>query len=386
MIKKTLTSITLGLLTLLTACSEKAETAAPYTGPQTADKTPSRATQNLLANIHHLGWETDTIVFGQEFPLSYDTTMAGASNSATSDMKDVIGEHPGLHGSDFHFMIDKEADEIARHKAAVLAAYKAGAMVTIDYHWLGKYGDSHSWNEQDAKILHNVVNNNDSTGDVTWFYEHLDAILEIVNNDFKFPIIYRPFHEMNGGWFWWGSKLEGGAETYRRAYQLQVEYLSERTEYMLFAWSPDKALATEYYPGDEYVDIIGVDGYGQGNPRTPWFTTEKMITLLGEAVDFAAEHGKVAAFTETGFDTTQVIVMDKQDPNWWNEDVLEPILASEKASKIAWILTWINANGWSGPYVPHANSPQDAKDAFKAFYNNPATLFESEVGALNMYE
>lgn len=376
-------AIAFGALSLA-ACSPTQKPDSTYINP--IDPSHAEETRNLLLNLHRIGWDPGAIMFGQEFPLSYDIGMSGHENVETSDVKDVVGDHPGVHGSDFHFMIDKPEDEIARHKAAARKAYQDGAMVTFDYHWMGKYGDSHNWHPKDAEILHKVVNNDDSEGDVTWFYQHLDEVLEIVNEDLRFPIVFRPFHEMNGDWFWWGSKLKGGPKTYRRAYQTLVEYMSERSEYILFCWSPDKALAKEYYPGDEYVDIIGVDGYGQGNPRVDWFTVEQMVALLEEAVDFAAARGKVAAFTETGHDTTPQITYERTQPNWWMESVLEPILASDKASRIAWILTWVNGAGWSGPYVPHENSPQAAKDAFIEFYKHPVTLFQHEVAAEKLYQ
>ncbi|MDQ8184153.1 glycosyl hydrolase [Pelagicoccus sp. SDUM812002] len=342
-------------------------------------------TAHLLANLHQLAWDTDKIIFGQEFPLSYQREMKGINAPDTSDVKDVVGDHPGIHGSDFHYLIDKDAHERLSHKLAALTAYESGAIVTFDYHWLGKYGDSHNWHEQDAKILHNVVENDDSSGDVTWFYQHLDEVLKIVNEDLQFPIIFRPFHEMNGKWFWWGSRLEGGPETYRKAFQLLVEYMSERSEYILFCWSPDKSFPLEYYPGDDYVDVIGFDGYGQGNPEVTWFTVEDMVKNLEVAVDFARERGKVAAFTETGYGTSGTVDYHNTQPDWWTRSVLEPILASEKARHVAWVLTWINSD-WSGPYTPYSGSPEASKEGFRKFYEHEATLFEKEVAELKVYQ
>ncbi len=375
---KSIATLALLNVALFSACAEDRS-------PKAVDPEVSPETANLLTNLHLLAWETDKVIFGQEFPLSYQKEMKGINDPNTSDVKDVVGDHPGVHGSDFHFLIDKDPHERMAHKLAALTAYESGAIVTFDYHWLGKYGDTHNWDKRDAQILYNVVHDNDKTGDVTWFYEHLDEVLEIVNNDLRFPIVFRPFHEMNGNWFWWGSKLKGGPETYRRAYQILVEYMSERTDYLLFCWSPDKTFDLKYYPGNEYVDVIGFDGYGQGSPKNTWFTVEDMVRGLEEAVDFAEKNGKVAAFTETGHGTTSNIDYHTTQPDWWNSSVLEPILASEKASKIAWILTWINS-GWSGPYAPYSGSPEASKESFRRFYDHDATLFEKDVAELNVYQ
>lgn len=375
---KRLTLLTTLHLAALTACAQQ-----PAVSP--VDKSVSPETANLLTSLHFLAWETDKIAFGQEFPLSYQRDMKGINDPTTSDVKDVVGDHPGVHGSDFHYLIDKDAHERMAHKLAALAAFESGAIVTFDYHWRGKYGVSHNWHERDAQILHKVVHNDDSEGDVTWFYQQLDEVLRVINEDLQFPIVFRPFHEMNGNWFWWGSRAQGGPETYRKAFKLLVEYMSQRSEYILFCWSPDKSFPLEYYPGDEYVDVIGFDGYGQGNPEIPWFTVEDMVKNLEAVVDFAAERGKVAAFTETGYGTSGTIDYHERQPDWWSRSVLEPILASEKARHIAWVLTWINSS-WSGPYAPYSGSPKASQEAFRKFYEHEATLFEKDVAKLKVYQ
>ncbi len=352
--------------------------------PEPVDDGATPEARALLANLHRIGWETDTLMFGQEFPLSYDRRAIGYLDQEQSDVKDVTGDHPAVHGSDFHFLIDKDRHEVFAHLRAVQMAHAAGAMVTFDYHWLGRHGRSHNWDREDAKILNRVVRGDDSSGDVTWFYASLDAVLKIVNEDLGFPIVFRPLHEMNGNWFWWGSRIDGGPAVYIAAYRLLVDYMRERTDHVLFCWSPDKRLAEEYYPGDDYVDVIGVDGYSQGNPAVDYFTVPQMVALLETTTDFAAARGKVAAFTETGYGTHGEIGYHTENPDWWTECVLDPILASPKARRIAWVLTWVNSH-WSGPYTPHAESPAESREAFRAFHDHPATLFQRDVAAMRLY-
>ncbi len=339
------------------------------------DTTVTAETHHLLNSLHRIGWG-DQFMMGHEFPLSFTLSGAGDNDPTTSDIKDVVGDHPGVHGSDFHFMIDKEEAEGTRHKLAVTTAYQNGAVITMDYHWPGKYGNSHTSHPQDDLILQHVVDNDDSTGDVTWFYQHLDEVLRIVNNDLQCPMVFRPFHEMDGNWFWWGRQV--GAETYRRAFQLLVDYMASRTEYLLFCWSPDVSQTDfeQFYPGDDYVDICGRDIYRFGEPG-------RGVERLVEMIDFAATRGKVAAFTETGY-TPGGALFETDEPDWWTTRILEPLKADPKGLNIAWVLTWINTS-WSGPYVPHTASPQAAKDDFIIFYNDPVTLFEEEVAQLNVY-
>lgn len=362
-----------------------------YTKLGPLDKRPAgerfltQETYNLRANLHRIGWDPDQIIFGQEFPLSYsENSGAGNGNILQSDSKDVIGQHPGVHGVDFLYMIDRAWEEDF-HKAAARKAYEDGAVITIDYHWHGKYGDSFNVDDiRDLALLDNVVNNDNSDGDVTWFYEKLDQIIEIINNDLQFPFVFRPLHENNGNWFWWGSRLQGGPETYKKAYQIIFDYMSERTDYLLFCWSPDKSLAQQYYPGDDYVDMIGMDVYGPGT--VSWLSIPQMVNLVEQAVDFAEAHGKVAAITETGFASSSGnATYYDNNANWWMENHLNPILASAKARKVAWALTWINSS-WSGPYIPHTGAPQAAIDDFQEYFDHEVTLFQDEVTALNVYD
>ncbi|EDY81021.1 Glycosyl hydrolase family 26 [Verrucomicrobiia bacterium DG1235] len=339
----------------------------------------TRETVNLLANLHRIGWDPDSFAFGQEFPLSYREGIgSGDGQIEKSDSKDVVGDHPGVHGSDFDYMLDRSWEEDF-HIAAARRAYEDGAIVTFDWHWGGKYGGTYSAQVDDNKILDHVVRDDDSRGDVTWFYESIDRVLDRINNDLQFPIVFRPFHEMDGNWFWWGRQIDGGAETYQRAYQLLVEYMSARTEYVLFCWSPDVATTDfeQFYPGDAYVDVCGRDIYSVGNSGRP-------LSKLTEMIAFAEEHGKVAVFSETGY-TAGGASFETGDPDWWTTRILDPIKADPEAGKIAWVLTWINAT-WSGPYIPHSSSPQAAKDDFQTFHDEPATLFQEDVAALNVYD
>ncbi|MDQ8204966.1 glycosyl hydrolase [Pelagicoccus sp. SDUM812003] len=349
------------------------------TPPRPVDPTLSEETRALFRNLHRIGWDPDKIIFGQEFPLTFNRAQSFNTDIEQSDCKDLVGDHPGVHGSDFHFLMPHNVAEKPYHIAAVKKAYREGAIITFDFHWSGKYGGDYHYTERDGELLYNVTRGDDSEGDVTWFYQTLDQVLAMINHDIGVPIVFRPFHEMNGDWFWWGRNLKGGPETYRRAYQLLVDYIRDRSELVLFCWSPDKGLAAEYYPGNEYVDIIGMDIYDTGSVE--WASVEQMVGWLEDAVDFALENGKVAAFTETG----NRVDYPEGKPDWWMRQTLEPILASEKARHIAWMLTWINAP-WSKAYVPASDSPHEAKESFRSFYEHPVTLFQSEVAAELVYQ
>jgi mannan endo-1,4-beta-mannosidase len=74
-------------------------------------------------------------------------------------------------------------------------------------------------------------------------------------------VLWRPFHEMNGNWFWWGGK---DPEAFRRVWMHMFDYFSreKKLDNLLWVYAPnqgDKVVA--YYPGDRFADVVGLDAY-----------------------------------------------------------------------------------------------------------------------------
>lgn len=87
----------------------------------------------------------------------------------------------------------------------------------------------------------------------------IDAIAEqlLILKEAKVPVLFRPLHEASGGWFWWGAS---GPEAYKELYRLLYDRLTNEygLDNLIWVWNGQDA---EWYPGDEYVDIIGEDIY-----------------------------------------------------------------------------------------------------------------------------
>ena len=74
-------------------------------------------------------------------------------------------------------------------------------------------------------------------------------------------VLWRPFHEMNGGWFWWGAREP---ETFIRLWRQMFDYFTKTKglNNLLWVYSPNHGNKTaDYYAGDQYVDIVGLDAY-----------------------------------------------------------------------------------------------------------------------------
>jgi len=332
--------------------------------------------QNLLSNLVALT-AADQFAFGQEFPLSFQLDELSFDLN-TSDCKDVSGDHPGVFGIDPHYMLYKGAVQRQLHIDEAKAAYDNGAIVTFDFHQQSRSDKKIYYNQittdTDKSLMFDIVNDKNTAR--LWYYSEIDEILNIINNDLGFPIVFRLFHEMNGNWFWWGTQTANHTPSlYVDFFRLTVDYIKERTNNVLFSWSPNWEANMSYYPGDDYVDVVGIDYYEA--------TKTALSESLKNLTSFAADHNKVAALTETGdqgFVTT--------NPDFWTDNILSVIEDGGTDIRLAWVLGWFNApwdTSQDNLFIPNASSPQNAKDDFIAFKNNSNVLFQQEVKALNVY-
>lgn len=342
------------------------------------DNSASYETKVLYTNLANLA-NGNKFAFGQEFPASFK--LGGIDNDPnTSDCKDVVGDHPAVFGIDPHYLLYKGAEQRAVHIAEAKAAYNNGSIVTFDFHQKSRF-DKRTYyddisNLDDKELMSQIVN--DTNGARTWFYSELDEVLDIINNELEFPIVFRLFHEMNGDWFWWGTRTANHSpQLYIDMYRIAANYIKERTDLVLFGWTPNLDIQEAYYPGDEYVDVVGVDIYDQSAA-----TIKANLIALS---NFAYSHAKVAVLSEVGY---RNYVND--NPDFWTANVLKGIEDGGSEVRIAWALAWFNAP-WDNVgdvdkmYIPDNNSSDIIKNDFIEFYNSPLTLFQQEIRALSMF-
>ncbi|RED95277.1 putative secreted protein (Por secretion system target) [Marinoscillum furvescens DSM 4134] len=408
------------------------------------DPTVSSRTQILYDNLRVITFD-DKLLFGQEFANSYDQS-GYYSAPDQSDIKDVTGTHPSVLGSDFMYFRKDGGAEYSAHKNGVIEAYQnfgTGALVTFDWHFRGPgfkpgqnygtpdfyYTDSNGQQQMvtgNRYLAHDIVYDHqwgwytdDADGDPRlidgktprqWFYDQLAAVKDIMldlkywdNGWVQIPIVFRMYHEMNGGWFWWGKDaLAFTAQDYITLYQMTVNYFTPLVDNVLFCWSPDMFYTTasygrkkgaDYYPGNAYVDVLGLDAYEIGDSYYNDSTFRSQIRAIS---DFAYNNNKIAALTETGYRTNvgeigaQSWADDWASGNFWQDRVI-PALYNDplgRAHKVAWILTWINSPFGPNPYVPNSSSAQWAKDKFNDFKNETNVVFANEMSGagINLYQ
>ena len=207
------------------------------------------------------------------------------------------------------------------------------------------------------------------------------------------PVIFRPWHEHTGSWFWWGQDL-CTPEQYVALWNMTYSYLVKERGLtnLVWAYSPgagvDMKGYMERYPGDETVDVLGLDCYqyvawpADGRDSISHNVRDSLVkasirpymeqigTSLAFMQEIAARHGKTIALTETGLEG---IPYEK----WWTE-VLHPAI---KGSGIAYVLTWRNACDRPEHFYsayPGAACEQD----FKEFCRLPDIVLLDEMSSL----
>ena len=306
-----------------------------------------------------------------------------------SDVKSVCGDYPAVMSFDLgriELGRDKSLDNITFEKIRkeIIAQYNRGGMSTISWHLDNPVTGGDSWDVSDTipqgdleaapcrSVLVGGVNHEKFLG---WLDHVADFMHSLKTTDgIKIPILFRPWHEHTGSWFWWGQKF-CTAEEYKALWRLTYDRLCEKkVDNLLYAYSPGSEPNTpeeylERYPGDDIIDLIGFDCY-QFDRAVYEKDMHKSLRILTEV---AKTHNKAMAVTETGYEAIP-------DSVWWTETLL-PILTEYPVS---YVVVWRNARERENHYYAPYPGQVSAAD-FVKFYEDPKTLFAADVKALNIY-
>lgn len=354
------------------------------------DKNASAETAALFYNLKKIS--KTNILFGHQ-----DDTKRGVTNATTqwenaqqypgisrekSDVKEVTGSYPVVYGHDFIHIANfadgawYDYEKQIAHDLTV-DAYNRGGVNTYAWHYFNPVSKgSFYWDSSPVEAVSKII----PGGSYHEIYKNslkevADFAKSLIGSDGKMvPVIFRPFHEFDGGWFWWGATHCTAAE-YKTLFQFTVTYLRDSlaVRNFLYGWSPDKNFNSESeylqrYPGDEYVDLVGMDNYGDLGANAAPVTASTKLKIVS---DYAVAKNKIAALTETG--------LSKLTQGDWYTGTLLNALKYQKV-ELAYVLVWANTTSayWT-PYKGHA-----AENDFISFKNNPYIYFAGE--APGMYE
>ena len=228
----------------------------------------------------------------------------GINGNEFKAIKNLTGDYPALLGLD---MMDYTPSRTALG-ASSSAVEKAiefankGGIVTFCWHWnapteyLNSTGNSPDgwWGgfyTQSSKFdIAKVMNGQDAKGK-----KLLDRDIKEIAKQLKrlekagVPVIWRPLHEGSGGWFWWGAK---GSDAYKKLWKYLYKELTNTYGCNNLIWVYNGQSA-DWYPGDEYVDIVGEDIYPGNHVYDP------QVSRFRQAINYGSKT-KITALTENG--------------------------------------------------------------------------------------
>ncbi|MGG1641493.1 glycosyl hydrolase [Paenibacillus sp. NRS-1782] len=217
----------------------------------------------------------------------------------SNKVQKISKAYAGVHGYEMGAISGQSAaTEAAQRKNVVDSAIRwsrAGGMVTMTYHE-PLPGKPLTWANVQAKVSQAEFNKYVTPG--TAQYNLLIADLDKVAVSLKqlrdagVPVLWRPYHEMNGDWFWWGNKNNCN-QLWNIMYDRFVN--THQLNNLLWVWSPNApnsytAPYTPKYPGDDKVDILAVDIYNHDFKQSHY---EGLLGLARNKPIAIGEHGEV---------------------------------------------------------------------------------------------
>lgn len=339
---------------------------------KTVKSSLSTETEALYNNLKNVA--QNHIIFGHQDALAYGIGWKGTPEYFESDVYKISGDHPAIFGWDIgHIDSTMNIDSVPfdHMKSWIIEAYLKGGINTMGWHEINLLTKESSWDN--TRVVDQILPGGNLHLD---YLAQLDKVADLLSalktsDGISVPIIFRPFHEHNGSWFWWGAETCSDEE-YKQLWQFTYHYLTveKALNNILFCYSTDAFTGRdEYlqrYPGDDYVDILGFDDYKSVKTTE---TRQVLIDRLTVVNELATEKDKVAVLAETGFET-----LSKE--NWWTSIILDGFKATPKTDRIAYMLIWRNA--WkTHHYAPYPNHPSTPD--FIEFKQDSSILFLSDL-------
>ncbi len=381
------------LLCLIISCAEKSPVVPDEEEQQEeitlslVDKDATYETKALYANLWAI--QQEGFMFGHHDDLIYGREWV--SEPGRSDVKEVCGDYPAVFSVDFAQIMDDRKDNglplnaatTEERRAAIIDARARGEVITACIHINNPLTGGDSWDNSDQTVVKNILIENSETN--IKYKSWLDNLADFANNlkdenGKLIPIIFRPYHEHTQTWSWWGKYCTTEDE-FIQFWKFTIDYLKDEkgVHNFIYAISPQLDAAATVssllfrWPGDDYVDFLGMDSYNGTNTNALATNVENLSTL-------SQQKKKPCGITETGIEGIRS--NGTEYSTYWTEEILKP-LAGEG---VGMVVMWRNkydpthsGHHFYGPWIGHSSS-----DDFVEFYESSFTLFSEDLP--DMYE
>jgi mannan endo-1,4-beta-mannosidase len=289
-------------------CGAGLALAGPPATPVPCEPVNPRATPEARALLKTIcGVSGKGILAGQH-------NFVGHGSRYSDHAAEVTGKYPYVWGSDFGFTASGKDGIDARDKMIEDAKrqYAAGSIITLMWHALKPTDDEpNDWRTSVCGKLTDAEWKDLITPGTALnkrWQAQADNVAKYLKRlqDAKIPVLWRPYHEANHGWAWWGGRPgpNGFQALYRMMYDRYVNF--HHLDNLVWVWdSKTPGGPTEpyagYYPGPEYSDILATDAYS-GFPQSHH---DQLVELA---------QGRPIALGEVGTAPTPEIL--KKQPGW----------------------------------------------------------------------
>lgn len=340
------------------------------------DKQATAQTKALLANLWTIA--DRGFMFGHHDDLWYGRYWY--NEPGASDTKTVCGDYPGVFSVDFGPIMDNRynSEENNIRRRVILEARERGEVILACAHLNNPLTGGDSWDNSRADVVKSILTPGNATR--TKFLQWLDRLADFCLNlkDSKgdlIPVIFRPLHEHTQQWSWWGSSCTTEAE-FIEFWQLLVTYLRDTkgVHNLLYAVSPqldswydDQTIRNRLlfrWPGDNFVDFIGMDCYHGENPTT-------FSNYLRIATEISKEKRKPCGVTEDGVESFT-------RANYWTYSVLEPAQDKRVSMIVFWRNKYVGKNESDKHYFSvYPGHPSE--ENFRTMYSSDRTFFSKDL-------
>lgn len=207
---------------------------------------------------------------------NYPNTIANWTNRAY----DFTGKYPAVYGQDFGFQGGDDKDSTLARPALVgeaMRQYRNGAIVTFTWHAVRPTDDEPVTFRDSVQGHLSDFEWHELLTPGTDIYKRWCAQVDVIAGylkqlrDAHIPVLWRPYHEVNGNWFWWGGRKgsDGSAALYRQLFDRLVNH--HKLDNLVWVWNANAPGTggsgpgpyADYFPGARYADVLSVDIYGE---------------------------------------------------------------------------------------------------------------------------
>ena len=340
------------------------------------DKQATAQTKALYANLWTIA--DKGFMFGHHDDLWYGRYWYNEPGG--SDTKAVCGDYPGVFSVDVGPIMDNRHndEENTIRRRVILEARERGEVIMACAHLNNPLTGGDSWDNSHNDVVKSILTPGNATREkfISWLDNLADFCLNLKDAKGNLvPIIFRPLHEHTQSWSWWGSSCTTETE-FVEFWQMMVTYLRDTkgVHNLLYAVSPqldswydDQTIRNRLlyrWPGDNYVDFIGMDCYHGENPTA-------FANYLRIATEISNEKRKPCGVTEDGVES-----FTRED--YWTYSVLEPAHDKRISMIVMWRNKYVGNNESDKHYFSvYPGHPSEAN--FRTMYADKRTFFSKDL-------